>query len=239
MPALGIFQTREAALQFLASSPEFTRIYTTPAGHAKDLDNLGKAQATRYANAMYRYIAQGVDVPNLGWLRGHPVSEGHAGRKAKAAAGEWVRPEKVRLGHEIHRDSRGVGVATYYATRGQRSAEREIIRDAQEAERLKIRSHVVLHVTGPARGDFSRVWEKGGWEAKHILAAIGYKRTKGGRWIRDKQARYSGLEAFVLDFLAEQIRSYGEPWPYISLYEVYTFGETVRETIDPHSRLVS
>lgn len=238
MPYAGMFLTREDALHFLASTPEFTRIYRNRNGSARSLDELGAAQAKRYANNMYRYIAQGVTVPDLGWLRGHPTSEGHKGRGAKKSPGAslWVAPDRVKLGYELHRDSTGKGVALYYATRGQHQAERDLVRVMREAETDGQGQHIVLHLTGPRRDQFVRLFEKGGWSARDLLEAIGYKRTRHG-WRRQKGAK--GLERFILEYAESRVRYVNERWQYVALYEVYSFGEPVREKIDPSSRVLT
>lgn len=262
MPAIGIFRTGDEAFRFLESRPEFRRIYVHTSGRHKGEPKplvrsaLGDAQWKRYANGMYRYIAEKRDVPSLAWLRGHPLTEGHKERtheRPKPGAEYWIPPKKWHkyLGIHYHHDSMGRTVATEYGTRGEASAAQFIARTDREAGLVTasrrrtlgrklhpgeiVGQHIVIHLHS-LDGRFTRLFEKGGYQATDILRNAGYKRTRGGRWIKDKDNPDAGLERYLVGYINSQIRSQGELWKDIGFYEIYWFDEPVRETIDPRSR---
>jgi hypothetical protein len=231
------FLTRDAALSYLGSRHEFTRLYTDRRGNGRAIEDLGTAQAKRYANRLYQALRAGVDTSkwrDLGPLRGHEASERHKGRTNKPGYENYIPPDRLKLGKFFNHNAEGAIVSDLRVTKGERTAEQAILGGVMQKVHGRPRQ-VAINITGGREGQYAQLFWKGGWNAEQLLEMAGWRKSGlTGKWGRSHGAK--GLEEALLDYIATLPWAKYERWGSISLYEVYVYDEPIREVADPESR---
>ena len=239
MPKTPDFSTRSEALEYLATNANFMQLYQRNKP-GRPLDDLGFAQAKRYASGMIRAARENREVRHLGELRGHVYTEHHReGRRLgarKPGYENYEPPKPRRRGWYEQMDSKGNYVAVVRLTDGQGEAERAISRATRPntlgrrgraQKRTLTPWRIAINVYGPGDARAMLFW-KGGWYADNLMRAIGYTRTRRGYWVRTRNA--PRLEKWLLDYMHSlPHHAYGERWSSILRYEIYMYPDPVRE----------
>lgn len=219
--------TRDEAIDYLNTSANWQELRQHNR-RIKPAADLSTDIARRYANALRRKEATGGWIHDLAELRGHTVTEHHAGRGRKRGFENYQRPEKTprmfneqvffaavdRQGRRIRKEAR------LTVTSGESVAVRALNQAIMSGQTI------ALTLTGPLAGQKKSIFWRGGYDPRLLLAAAGYHVTRTGRYAKIPGA---SLERWLLNYIARMAPSpTTERWPFIALYQIYA-AETISE----------